>query len=112
MLDLENKFKNIENIYDDIAQTPPEKKLEAINNLQPNMERLKIEIQQQHKFMQKQSKLLKQALTKTVNVKDLKEKIVEKFFGYLRVNVNKKSGKVPRNHESLVINESFEVYHN
>jgi hypothetical protein len=46
MLDLENKFKNIENIYDDIAQTPPEKKLEAINNLQPNMERLKIEIQQ------------------------------------------------------------------
>ena len=33
--------------------------------------------------------MLKQALIKTVNTRDLKTKIVEKFFGYLRVNVKK-----------------------
>jgi hypothetical protein len=40
--------------------------------------------------MQNQAKNLKAALKKTVNTDGLKTKIVEKFMGFLRVNVNKK----------------------
>ncbi len=54
------------------------------------MERIKVEVQNHDKYMNKQSKTLRAALMKTVNTDGLKGKIVEKFFGFLRVNVNKK----------------------
>ena len=53
------------------------------------MERIKVEVQVQDKHMQKQSKALRSALIKTVNPDGLKGKIVEKFMGFLRVNINK-----------------------
>ena len=40
--------------------------------------------------MQNQAKGLRSALKKTVNTDGLKTKIVEKFMGFLRVNINKK----------------------
>ena len=39
--------------------------------------------------MTKQAKSLRGALVKTVNTDGLKGKIVDKFMGYLRVNINK-----------------------
>ena len=53
------------------------------------MERIKVEVQGQDKHMQKTSKALRGALIKTVNPDGLKGKIVEKFMGFLRVNINK-----------------------
>jgi len=64
--------------------------VEAIINMQPQMERIKQEVQNQDRHMQKQSKSLRKALLKTVNTDGLKTKIVAKFMGFLTVNINKK----------------------
>ena len=87
---MERKHATVNKIFQDILMAPEEKKVDAIINLQPQMERIKIEVQNQHKHMQNQSKGLKAALKKTVNTEGLKTKIVEKFMGFLRVNINKK----------------------
>ena len=89
MLDLERKFTHVSKIYEDITGASEEKKLEAITNLQPQMERIKREVTEQDKHMQRQAKNLKTALVKTVNTEGLKSKITEKFMGFLRVNANK-----------------------
>ncbi len=44
MLEMEKKFTQIGKIFSDIQEAPEEKKVDAIVNLQPNMERIKVEV--------------------------------------------------------------------
>jgi len=54
------------------------------------MERLKIEVTNLDNHMGKQNRSLKAALEKKVIPEGLREKITEKFMGYLSVNVKNK----------------------
>lgn len=57
---------------------------------QPQMERIKVEVQAQNKQMTNSAKALKDALVVAVNTEGLREKMVQKFIGYLTDNVKTK----------------------
>ena len=54
------------------------------------MERIKVEVQAQHKHMTNQAKALRIALERTVGTDGLRDKVVNKFIGYLQTNARAK----------------------